>query len=158
MDQNSKKENASVVRGRRALIKGAAGALPAILTLQSGAALARSSNMISTSSPEEAKDSYGRTLCMDGRSVSPAQGEGGQVYDMGEPPYARVTAIADREYYWHSEQDGFGKIDESEMCEKGGTYYYKRRWGMGQVNVRKGMLVSATALSSFAGKVDIIDI
>ena len=156
MDQNNKKDNASVVRGRRALIKGAAVALPAILTLQSGAALARSSNMISTTT-SDAKDGDGRTLCMDARSVTPVEGDGGNLYDLGEPPHARVQAIEERDYYWKPSRGGWTQIDESEMCERGGTYTYNS-YGPKTVDVRNGMLVSATALSSFAGKVDIVDI
>ncbi len=60
------------VRGRRAVLKGAVAAMPMILTLQSGAALARSSNMISASSPDSAIDAEGRTLAwITGLSIRP---------------------------------------------------------------------------------------
>jgi len=150
--------NATVSSSRRKLIKGAAGSLPMILTLQSGAALARSSNLISSASAASAKDRYGRTLCMDGRSVYPVSGgSGGDLYDMGEPPHARVAAISDREYYIWTQADGLGSVTPEEMCDRGGYYYVRRRWGWRQVHVKQGMLVSATALSSFAGHYDLID-
>lgn len=174
-DRNSKKERetehsvsvsessvehqeASTSKGRRALIKGAAGALPMILTLQSGAALARSSNLISSASPESAKDQYGRTLCMDGQSVYPVEGGPDNVYDMGEPPQAVVSAISDRQYYIWSQADGLGEVTTEHVCERGGYYFVKRRWGWGKVYVKRGMLVSATALSSFAGHIQLIDV
>jgi len=148
----------SVSRGRRSLIQGAAGALPMILTLQSGAALARSSNLIVTASPDTAVDEFGRTLCMDRRTVYTADDGDGEVYDLGEPAYARVGAINERDYYSYSTSEGVNTITEAEMCERGGAYYYRSGWGMGEVKVQQGMLVSATALSSFAAKIDIIDI
>lgn len=170
-DRNSKNDNSvaasgssmehqesGTLKGRRAIIKGAAGALPMILTLQSGAALARSSNLISSASAESAKDGYGRTLCMDGRSVYPVDGEPGNVYDMGEPPEAVVSVIRDRKYYAWSQGDGLGEVTTEQMCDRGGYYFVRRRWGWGKVHVRRGMLVSATALSSFAGHIDLIDV
>ncbi|MGI9343461.1 MAG: hypothetical protein ACR2QV_11470 [Gammaproteobacteria bacterium] len=146
------------MKGRRALIKGAAGALPMILTLQSGAALARSSNLISSASAESAKDQYGRTLCMDGKSVYPVDSGPANVYDMGEPPEAVVSVIRDRKYYIWSEGDGLGQVTTEEMCDRGGYYFVKRRWGWRKVYVKRGMLVSATALSSFAGHIHLIDV
>jgi len=144
-----------VSKGRRSMIKGAVGTLPMILTLQSGAALARSSNLIIAASPASAKDAYGRTLCMDESSVYPAAEAG--MYDLGEPASGTVMAINDRKHMsWDGRRASY--ISEDEMCERGGTYYYAKRYGYGTVDCKGGgMLVSAGAISSFAGKIDIID-
>jgi len=150
--------DSQVSSGRRTLIKGAAGTLPMILTLQSGAALARSSNLISSASAPSATDSYNRTLCMDGRSVYSVDGDRTDVYDLGEPPHAYVGAINDRDYYIWTEGSGLGKVSPEEMCDRGGYYFTRQRWGWRKVYVKQGMLVSATALSSFAGNIDIVDI
>lgn len=141
---------------RRALLKGSVISMPVILTLQSGAALARSSNLIS-GSLTESPDRYDRNFCLDVDSVYPA-GDSGHVYDLGEPPYARVSIIEERDYRvrpWRR-ADGIG---EAEMCEKGGTYYYKNRFGHWRdADVPRGVLVSATALTSFAGDIVINDL
>lgn len=145
---------------RRALLKGTVTAMPAVLTLHSGAALARSSNMISTAAGGST-DAYGRSLCLDTSTVESADGSG-RHFDLGEPAYGRVSAIRDRDYrvapYRRAE-----RVSEARMCESGGTYYYRtrsywygRRWN--QVQVRKGVLVSATALTSFAGSIVVTDL
>ena len=124
-----------------------------IMTLQSGAALARSSNLITSASPESAKDEYGRTLCMAEDSVANADSLAG-VYDL-ENGGARVAAIHERTYYSYNSVTGAQQTSPPEMCEDGGPYYYRRRWGWKQVNVKQGMLVSATSISSFPGKIDV---
>ena len=140
---------------RRALLKGSVATLPAILTLQSGAALARSSNLIS-GTDSSATDSRGRTLCLDVDSVYPA-GDLPDVYDLGDPAYARVSAINDRDYRRRPRNQA-DRVSESRMCNEGGTFYFKdgRRWQ--ERSVPRGMLVSATALSSFSGDIVITDL
>ena len=139
---------------RRALLKGTVVTMPAILTLQSGAALARSSNLISAALPGTT-DHLDRTLCLDARYVDPVRFDSHEKYDLGEPADGQVCAINDRDHFLAATA-GHGQVDEWEMCERGGTYYYKNR-GWQQVDVPQGILVSATALSSFAGYIDIID-
>lgn len=169
--------------GRRKLLHGSVTAMPALLTLQSGAALARSSNLISAA-PRGSKDAQGRTLCLESNSVYPLDGSG-HLYDLGEPAYGRVSAIHDREYRV-SPQLRSRKVSEAEMCNKGGVYYYKdrrgswsapaaierddeaqsendarargfrRRWKA--MKVKKGVIVSATALTSFSGEIKIYDL
>lgn len=142
--------------GRRAMLRGTAVAMPAILTLQSGAALARSSNLISGSGPGT-RDRYGRTLCLDTRSVYPMDGNN-RLYDLGEPAYARVNAIREREYRYRPRRRS-RQVDESEMCERGIPGYYRTRRGGDWKKVEtRGMIVSATALHSFAGHVHITDL
>ena len=133
------------------MLKGMTTSMPVVLTLQSGAALARSSNMISDAG-YKATDGLDRTLCMDSPSVNEVEG----MYDLGEPPYARVYAINERDYYVEANR-GSAEIDEAELCRLGGEAYYKDG-GWQQVRVQQGMVVSATALTSFAGKIDVIDL
>lgn len=134
---------------RRKVIKIAVATAPIIATLPSGAALARSSNVIGDTNVGGAFDSHGRTLCLDLRSGT--VGSTGTSIDLGVPPRGSLTAIKPRNYRTAA-NGGAPAIDESEMCKKGGTSYYLDS-GWKQVNVPKGMLVSATALSSFAGSI-----
>lgn len=141
---------------RRAILKGSVVSMPAVLTLHSGAALARSSNLIS-GTQYGATDAQGRTLCLDLDSVYPAS-DTRDVYDLGEPPYARVSAINDRDHRFQP-NNGSDQASEADMCKNGGTYYYKGDWGGWQeTTVPRGMLVSATALTSFASEIVITDL
>lgn len=139
---------------RRALLRGAAAAVPTILTLNSGAALARSSNVISLT--HESSPPGTSHLCLDKNSVDRL---GNNRYDLGEPPQADVTAIPPRKYYRTKDTDY--RVSPDEMCEQGGDYYYKtatshyddlrdKDRGWHKVSLRRGGLVSATALGSFA--------
>jgi hypothetical protein len=132
---------------RRSILRGALVAAPVIATLHSGAALARSSSLISSTSPSNALDGSGRTLCLDARS-----GElSGTVMDLDTPPSGSVTAIRPRDY--RTEPRGSASpISEAEMCARGGDFYYQSS-GWRTANVPRGILVSATALSSFAGSI-----
>jgi hypothetical protein len=135
--------------GRRHVLKVAFATAPLIVTLPSGAALARSSNVIGASSAAAAIDSKGRTLCLD--ATSGVMDSSGSAMDLGASPKGSVTAITEREY--HVDAKGSAAlISEGEVCNKGGTYYYQSS-GWQKVDVPRGMLVSATALSSFAGSI-----
>lgn len=139
---------------RRALLRGGVTVMPAILTLQSGAALARSSNLISAA-PPETRDRLGRTLCLDTRSVYPA-GRSGHVYDLGEPPRAAVNIITDRDYKIRSPETRPVPVSESTMCHEGGVYWYNNRDGSGWQSVelpRNGVVVSSGAMTSVADHV-----
>ena len=140
---------------RRALIKGGVTAMPAILTLHSGAALARSSNMISAA-PEGTTDGLGRTLCLDKGSVVPAD-DYLEIYDLGEPPSADVTIIrgpGERKYFARVGKHKRVKISPDAMCERGGKYYWRSNRGdWQQVQVRKGIVVSSGAMASISGYV-----
>ena len=163
------------------MLKGTVKVMPAIVTLQSGAALARSSNMISASS-SPSTDRMGRTLCLDANSVQPARGTR-HMYDLGEPARGTVYAINERDYRAMPRTDA-PKISEARACLEDRTVYYldernswltewqssdsdddhgdglnfvyKRNWK--RARVPRGMLVSATALSSFAGNIIVRDI
>jgi len=122
-------------------------AAPVIATLSSGAALARSSNVISSSIPDSARDGSGRTLCLDERSGERI----GTSIDLGAPPSGSVTAITERDYRT-APNGGATPISEAQMCANGGSSYYQSS-GWQTANVPRGILVSATALSSFAGSI-----
>lgn len=174
--------------GRRAMLRGAAAAVPTILTLHSGAALARSSNLlhVADGAPVDAK---GRNLCIDESSVKVESGPP-KAYDLGEPAHANVTAIpTGRTYYRDTGRDG-PTVSPQEMCQTGGEFYYKgnpsldaldvpsasdsensvgfgvrmsadwqkKNQGWTKVSVPRGGLVSATALASFAGRVNVREI
>lgn len=144
---------------RRAMLKGSMATMPAIMTLHSGAALARSSNLISEAA-YATTDADGRTLCLDVDSVYPAS-DTAHVYDLGDPPYAHVNAINDRDHRLEPHRNA-AAISEADMCRNGpGPYYYpsSTNWGQwSEVHVKQGVIVSATALSSFAGSVVITDL
>ena len=150
--------------GRRALLSGAVKAAPVVLTLQSGAALAQSSNLISASTSSY-RDGAGRTLCLNTDSVDTVDAGYG-LYDLGEPASGHVTAINERDYRVQPRRRA-GRIDESTMCARGGSYYYRDRGAPAtngapknwrRVDVKRGVLVSATAMTSFAGSMIVTDL
>ena len=131
---------------RRRLLKVAVATAPVIATLPSGAALARSSNLIGPTSGT-GRDSLNRTQCLDATSGTYVDG----MIDLGTNPRGRLTAIRERDYRVDDRWDA-SQISEKDMCKKGGEFHY---WNSGwrSVNVPRGIVVSATALSSFAGKI-----
>ena len=132
------------------LLRGGVTAMPVILTLQSGAALARSSNLISTASPDTT-DALGRTLCLNTNTVSPAS-DAGQAYDMGDPPSAEVTILRERRYV-NRRRRPRRRVAKSDMCLNGGKYWYNDRNGLGWQSVEmpaNGVVVSSGAMTSMA--------
>jgi hypothetical protein len=148
---------------RRRLLKGGATALPVILTLHSGAALARTSNLLSATDYFET-DELGRTLCVDATSVCPVDtdcpvvvddysglpvydyslvpedeySEIYQIYDLGDPPHAVINVIRGeaegRIYYVNKDdKDSGNSIHPGLMCEQGGQYWYKPSSGPWEV-------------------------
>lgn len=137
-------------RGRRALIKGAAASLPMILTLQSGAALARSSNLISGSSEASAKDANGNTLCMD---TSYATQIGDNLYDLGPFPEGVVNEYPNVIYKTLANNGSKSlTVGMQEVCESSidTAFYFQNGAGWQSVPGGNGCLVSLTAISSFA--------
>jgi hypothetical protein len=141
---------------RRRFVKGAIATAPVLATLPSGAALARSSNLITSTTVSGSKDALGRTLCLDKTSGAGVTA-GGAAVDLGTPARGRLTAIRDRDFRV-DDQWSAAQVAESTMCKNGGDYYYRASWGWKKVSVPKGMLVSATALSSFAGSIIVTEI
>ena len=98
--------------------------MPAILTLQSGAALARSSNMISASS-SDTTDGLGRTLCVEKSSVYPEDGYG-EKYDLGNPPHAVVNVIrGPGEMIFYETKNKSTPISPGALCLRGGPAWEK---------------------------------
>jgi hypothetical protein len=135
---------------RRNILRGAMIAAPVIATLHSGAALARSSSLIGKTWPGGALDGSGRTLCLDKRSGTMISSN---TMDLGAPPSGSVTRITERDYRTGASW-GSSRISEAEMCARGDTFYYRSSGSWRNATVPRGMLVSATALSSFAGSIN----
>lgn len=142
---------------RRALLRSGVTAMPAILTLQSGAALARSSNLISASSPD-ATDGLGRTMCLDTNTVEYAS-ESGNVFDFGDPPRpASVNIITPREYHVEPNR-GSATISPGAACERGGPIFFKPEGGGPWQRIdlpqlpRSGVVVSSGAMTSMADNI-----
>lgn len=142
---------------RRSLVRTAGIALPTIATLHSGAALAQSSNLLSTVRDLNAEQ--GKFNCLDTRSVYPTKNP--NVYDLGDDPMAHVTRIRSDKKYYAPKSDGSPSSSPATpkgMCKTGGDYLRKDPSGYKLVKVRRGGLVSATALSSFSNDVTYTDI
>jgi hypothetical protein len=134
---------------RRVMIRGAAAALPTILTLHSGAALARSSNLISATIEV---DPTGPNRCVALADVKPA----GSKYDLGEPPAARVTEFGSGHLY-ATDEGGLNRVTPLQICDNPNADYWVSTdlggtWNaVNQVPpIERGFLVSATAWSSFS--------
>lgn len=132
---------------RRALLTSGAKAMPVVLTLQSGAALAQSSNTIGASSPYT-RDADGNTLCLNTHTVTELP-LGGR-FDLGQPVDAEVNVIADRRFRYVDSSGRRTRIEvaEHDMCRDGGTYAY-RAGGWNYVELpSNGVVVSASSLVS----------
>lgn len=144
---------------RRSLLSGACKvAVPAIITLGSGSALARSSNLISADNYPAAEQN--RYRCLDTSSVYATNKP--KVYDLGKDPMAHVTRIrSDKDYYALNSQGQRSnkEVKGTKMCTDGGDFFRKDSGNRyTKVKVRKGVLVSATALSSFASDITYTDV
>jgi hypothetical protein len=148
-----KDENGPKPMSRRAVLRGGVTAMPAILTLQSGAALARSSNLISASSTNTT-DGLGRTICVDKNSVVYAD-DHSETYDLDEPPYAECNIIrGPTEVQFYETKGKDHPIRPGAMCERGGQFFSKpkgEQWVTS--DVPQGFVASAGAMNSFAGYV-----
>lgn len=150
---------------RRALLRGASvAALPTILTLKSGAALAASSNLIGTvKNSSQALGDGGKVQCLD---MSSAVGGTPNRLDLGRDPMLHVQYIGQRQYYRPASNNKQGDTSKpvtiSQMCKEGGVYWYNDRgWKSttpgqyGSPGIRAGFMVSATALHSFASDIKV---
>jgi hypothetical protein len=153
---------------RRALLgRSAAAAVPAILTLQSGAAQAASSNILGTVSQAYNAQANGKIQCVDAAS---AVGIDGKKLDLGNDPMLHVQYVTSNRRYYRPNSSGTAGNPNKEvtvptMCSEGGVFWYKEPvWGGGTVwksttpgynsrGLERGFLVSATALSSFASDI-----
>ncbi len=121
---------------RRRLIKGAV-AIPVIMTLQSGAALARTSNLVGPLEGDIPDDSaHVATLDLgDGKRIVCAHPDdsedqsGAPPYDLGNAPMGHLEPNFD------SNGNSLSLNDQANSCRGGG-----------------GLVISATAFSSFEGR------
>lgn len=74
---------------RRRLLKSTV-AIPVIMTLHSGAALARSSNLVGAVDAGNAHQIEDKYVCVN--DASPIE-EGSSTYDLGEPPVANLSLV-----------------------------------------------------------------
>jgi hypothetical protein len=142
---------------RRALLRGATVAVPTILTLHSGAALARSSNLIGAAPNASAEGN--KLRCLDTSSVY--RTEKPNVFDLGEDPMAHVTTIRTNKQYFrpgNNDQPSNNSVGGQQMCSNGGRFFRKDGNSFTRVRVKRGVLVSATALSSFANDITYTDV
>lgn len=137
---------------RRALLRGAA---PAIVTLYSGAALAKSSNLVTADSTPGPEGYKYRCLDTQGLAVY------GNKYDLGQPALGHVTRIQSQKQYFKPSSTGGPSsqmVAGPQMCATGGDYY-RKDWGtFTKVKVKKGVLVSSTAMSSFSSGIQYTDV
>jgi hypothetical protein len=137
---------------RRKLLRSAAVGMPAVLTLHSGAALARSSNIVGMA-PAGTRDLEGNALCLDTRLADPLW-ESNQV-DLGEPAQGTVNVVSERIYYPDKNKSGTPHSADM-ICKNGGTYYYHED-GWHEVNLpANGVIVSATAMVSVSLRGDVL--
>jgi hypothetical protein len=141
--------------GRRALLRTTTATAPTILTLASGAALARSSNLIGTM----ANKNTGDVLCLDPNSTQGALPTNPNVYDLGAPAYGEVTRFPLGNRYRKKIADS-RDISPSEACHVNGElqvkYNYSGRWV--DKNRRAGVIVSNAAVASFGSRIISTDI
>jgi hypothetical protein len=153
--------NANV--SRRALLRGASAALPTILTLKSGAALAASSNLMGTvKNAGQALGDGGKVQCLD---MASAVGGTPSRLDLGPDPMLHVQYIGNRQYYRVASNGKSGDtskpVNIDQMCREGGVYWYNDRgWksttpGANSRGIEAGFLVSATALHSFSSDIKV---
>lgn len=138
---------------RRALLRGASATVPTILTLQSGAALAASSNLLGTHELTGSQAEYGGTPCVNAASTV---GVKGSQYDLGDPAVAEINVIPDKFEFRTEKNKGSSSVvlSPKDMCYKyqhPGPYYYHNGTDWVTVQVPQGGLTSAAALASFTG-------
>lgn len=137
---------------RRTVLRGATATVPTILTLTSGAALARSSNLIGT-----IQQANGDVLCLDPRSTDGPTRRNPNVYDLGSPPYAEVTRIPQANQY--RAKDTHKAMTPAEVCRHRGPIEVKYAYGDWVERRHKpGVMVSNAACASFGTRCSVTDI
>jgi hypothetical protein len=134
---------------RRAMLRGATAAVPTILTLGSGAALAASSNLLGTTQTPTTTD----VNCLDPSSTQGPLVSNPNVYDLGSPPYGEVTIIPATNRY-RNPATGLD-MTTSEVCQLNGTVQVKYGGSGPWVSKTRypGAMASATALASLGTRI-----
>lgn len=135
---------------RRAMLRGATAAVPTILTLGSGAALAASSNLLATNTTPTTTD----VNCLDPASTQGTLPTNPNVYDLGSPPYADVTVIPSANRYRNPATNT--DMTTSQVCRFSGKVQVKYNGtGMWYEKTRTtGAMASAAALASFGSRIN----
>jgi hypothetical protein len=147
------RKDATRVISRRAILTGAAVAMPTILTLHSGAALANASNGLIGGASGTANT--GTKVYVNGQYEYVCLATTGQtsgVYDLPYPSGNPATGIPAGVKFKDKSVTPNVDVYGDDMCRKGGTFRYQST----DYYVPKGMLLSATAYSSLsaAGVID----
>ena len=133
---------------RRNLLKKGAAAMPAVLTLQSGAALAATSAYIGSASLAVSPD-MGDVFCLDTYGAEPLPN--GTTYRFVDASYADVYVMPDGNYHLKQGQnDNDSSVRADEFCRTGGIKYLDASgWPKADLPANmNGILVSSTALNS----------
>jgi len=139
---------------RRDLLRRATAAMPVVMTLPSGAALAASSVYVGTTTSGGAQYAGGR-LCLDTSSADEVL-PNGTTYKYVTTTYADVYHIQDGDYYPSIGKSGT-PIKADAFCQSGGTrYLYGKPEGVAVMPERVGALVSMTAINSVAVALDVL--
>lgn len=126
--------------------------MPVVLTLQSGEALARSSNLISAA-PAGTRNAAGQALCLDTSTSTPMLDS--TKYDIGDPGYATLNVVPDVDFYPLSGGRSDPPTSVDVFCTRGGSMKF-HDGGWHQVDLpANGIIVSANALNSVSSRVDI---
>lgn len=138
---------------RRAVLRGAAVAAPTIVTMSSASAVVAMSS-VRTYTSIDAPQADGNYYCLAEKStLGPSQGGHPDALDVGDFPQPMISRIPERDYRREPNENS-ARVTEVEMCRdsefKGTKYYYPSDHGWRGVKVRRGILMSATAMSSLA--------
>jgi hypothetical protein len=138
---------------RRALLRGAAVAAPTIVTMSSASAVVAMSS-VRTYTSIDAPQGDGNYYCLAEKStLGPSQNGHPDALDVGEFQQPMIARIPERDYRREPGESG-ARVSEVDMCRdsafKGTRYYYPSNQGWRGVKVRRGILMSATAMSSLA--------
>ena len=153
--QSKSEDDRPTSMGRRAILRGGVTAMPVILTLQSGAALARSSNLIGEALGARDKDT-GDVLCLDTTPTHIDQLSSGK-FDLGDYG-AKVNVIpSDVDYYPAYDGGASGvSVTPDAFCRDGGSRKYKDG-GWNYVELpQNGVVVSNMALDSVGARTPIL--
>jgi hypothetical protein len=136
---------------RRKVLRAGVSAMPVVLTLQSGEALARSSNLLS--SAPGARDERGDVLCLD--TTFEDRLATGQI-DIGDDG-ATVNVLPDTDFYSGTESGTSGGARTAEMaCQDGGSLkIHDGGWHYAELP-RGGVVVSNVSLTSVSARAPIL--
>jgi hypothetical protein len=140
LEQTQQPTNAAPQAARRRLLKGSV-AIPVIMTLHSGAALARTSNLVSKSETDIAVDANGDYVC----AIPESEAVDGK-YDLGIDPYyepispvkeiSQVNRLGEANPKPYMPESRYRTLEEvAELCDE-----------------HRGILISQSAYNSISGR------